>query len=173
MDNHVHLVIECASKRLLGNAMHLFAIRAARIINTCFARSGRVFAERYHARPLRTPRDVRNALAYVLNNARHHALETGAWVGKSWFDPFSSAPWFDGWSTELSRDAFRERQILDAADPCAPARSWLLAVGWKRHGSLAIDVVPGPKRALGVPRVIWNDDLPAHPYEESKAPDRS
>jgi hypothetical protein len=35
-------------------------------------RSGKVFHERYHARHLRSPRQVRNVLVYVLNNWRKH-----------------------------------------------------------------------------------------------------
>jgi hypothetical protein len=43
------------------------AIRLARLVNPFCGRRGRVWADRYHARLLRTPREVRNALVYVLN----------------------------------------------------------------------------------------------------------
>ena len=42
---------------------------------TVFERRGSVFADRYHDRVLKTPREVRNALRYVLGNGRKHAAE--------------------------------------------------------------------------------------------------
>lgn len=36
-------------------------------------RRGRVFDDRFHVRPLKTPLEVRRALAYVLNDYRRHA----------------------------------------------------------------------------------------------------
>jgi hypothetical protein len=44
------------------------AIRVARAVNRALGRRGRVFADRYHARALTTPRAVRHALVYVLMN---------------------------------------------------------------------------------------------------------
>jgi hypothetical protein len=48
------------------------AIRIAKAVNRMLARRGPVWGDRYHARMLRTPREVRNALVYVLNNFRKH-----------------------------------------------------------------------------------------------------
>ena len=52
-------------------------IRVARGLNRFWERKGKVFADRFHARVLRTPREVRNALHYLFHNARqpsnHHA----------------------------------------------------------------------------------------------------
>jgi hypothetical protein len=42
-----------------------------------------VLGERYHARALRTPTEVRNAIHYVLNNHHHH-------TGRAEADPFTS-----------------------------------------------------------------------------------
>jgi hypothetical protein len=47
-----------------------------------------VFADRFHARALRTPKEVRTALVYVLLNARRHGIPVAA------PDPYSSGPWF-------------------------------------------------------------------------------
>ena len=43
-------------------------IRIARVLNKLWRRRGRVFADRYHDRILKTPREVKNALVYVLAN---------------------------------------------------------------------------------------------------------
>jgi hypothetical protein len=69
---------------------------------------------------------VRNALVYVLQNARHHGLR------RSGVDPFSSGASFDGW----------EAPIAVVAGPGARARSWLLTLGWRRHGLIRPDEMP-------------------------------
>ncbi|MGH3848285.1 MAG: hypothetical protein ACRDRT_01000, partial [Pseudonocardiaceae bacterium] len=68
------------------------AVRIARCLNKLWKRVGSVFADRYHARILRTPREVRNALVYTLQNARKH----GAWSAPK-PDVYSSGAAFDGW----------------------------------------------------------------------------
>ncbi|MEO1483786.1 MAG: hypothetical protein AAFU77_16885, partial [Myxococcota bacterium] len=52
---------------------------------------------RYHAHILKTPREVRHALAYVLNNARRHAAQRGLRLPRTFVDHCSSAAHFDGW----------------------------------------------------------------------------
>jgi hypothetical protein len=42
-----------------------------------FRRAGQVLADRCHVHVLRTPREVRNAIAYVLLNARRHLAKAG------------------------------------------------------------------------------------------------
>src|SRR5262249_13349371 len=67
-DSHAHLVCEADDARALSRGMQGLAIRVAKSVNRALARKGKVFAERYHARSLESPRDVRNAVVYVLNN---------------------------------------------------------------------------------------------------------
>src|SRR5205814_2097836 len=43
----------------------------ARRVNKADGTRGRVLADRYHARPLTYPRQVRNTIIYVLTNASH------------------------------------------------------------------------------------------------------
>ena len=151
LGNHLHLVVEAEDERALSRGMQGLAIRMARAINKALGRRGPVFADRYHARDLGTPTEVRSALVYVLNNARHHAAERG----KSWparrVDPCSSARWFDGWKIEV------ECTRLPGPSPVARPRTWLLRVGWRRVGLLDPAEVPGanprrPRRRRG-PRV--------------------
>ena len=70
--DHVHFVVEAAGKEALGRGMKAVGIRLARTVNRVFERTGPALFGRYHLRVLRTPREVRNALAYVLLNARWH-----------------------------------------------------------------------------------------------------
>jgi putative transposase len=91
-----------------------------------------VFADRYHDRVLRTPREVRVVLVYVLRNARKHQAEGLAIANVTGpIDLYSSAPWFDGWQITITvRGA--------PACPVTSARTWLLKTGWRRHGLLAV-----------------------------------
>jgi hypothetical protein len=54
----------------------------------------RVKCDRYHSRLLPTPKEVRNALRYVLLNARRHAAKARVTpVTAVRLDPASSARW--------------------------------------------------------------------------------
>lgn len=134
MRNHVHLLMEAPHREALSRGIQGLATRLARALNRFAARAGKVFADRYHARILKTPREVRRALAYVLNNARHHGLIRGR-TRAGWVDPYSSGTVFDGWRMEVGAAAF--------AVPAARARTWLLTRGWRRHGLLDPDEAPG------------------------------
>ena len=83
--NHVHMLVEADGRESLSRGMQGLAIRMARALNRTWTRTGKVFADRYHAHVLGTPREVRNALAYVLGNARKHGVRLLEAI-----DPFSS-----------------------------------------------------------------------------------
>jgi len=144
--NHLHMVVEANGKDDLSHAVRRTKIRIARRLNRALGRKGKFFAERYHSRPLTTPREVRNALCYVLNNERHHAEERGETLPDEWWDPFSSAAWFDGWASPLAVDEPSKAAVLRIPRPTALPQTWLLRTGWRRHGLLAVDEVPGKKR---------------------------
>ena len=129
--DHLHLVVESRDARTLSRAMQGLAVRLARGLNRSLGRRGRVFADRFHHRVLATPRQVRNALAYVLCNARKHRVAPSI---RGWLDPLSSAPSFDGWIVDAG----------GAARETASPRTWLLRVGWRRRGLLHPDHTPGP-----------------------------
>lgn len=59
-------------------------------------------------------------------------------------DPASSARWFDGWKPARgTAPSAREHASADEDRPVARARTWLLRVGWRRHGLLDPAEVPG------------------------------
>jgi REP element-mobilizing transposase RayT len=134
--NHVHLLVEAADRLALSRGVQGLAIRIARRVNRACSRLGRLWADRYHGRVLRTPREARNALCYVLQNARRHADLARGIVAPGWIDPRSSGRWFDGWADAAS-DAIASGERLVAA-----ARSWLLTTGWRRHRLVGVDEVP-------------------------------
>jgi len=141
--NHAHLMVEAESKDALARGMIAVGSRLARAVNRIFRRRGPVLADRYHVRTLKTPREVRNALRYVLLNASRHASRTLE------LDSASSARWFDGWRSDPPATPAPPGP---EPRPIARARSWLLRLGWQLHGLLEPAAVPGPKqRRRGFP----------------------
>jgi REP element-mobilizing transposase RayT len=134
--NHVHLLVEADDKRALSRGMQGFAISAAKRLNRELRRRrGDVFAFRYHATPVTSPTQARNAIAYVLNNWRRHRNDARA----PWrIDPYSSAEQFAGWQTPHGY-GLRAEPL-----PCVRPTSWLLTDGWTRAGPIRTDEVPGP-----------------------------
>ena len=126
---HLHLIVEASDHRALSRGMQGLLVRVVRALNGLWKRTGSIVSDRYHAHILRTPREVRHALAYVLHNARHHGSQA---LG---IDPYTSGLAFDGW-----RDAPMNGTGAQTAG--VPARTWLLRVGWRRHGLIGIDDPP-------------------------------
>ena len=122
--------------------MMAIASRLARAVNRVMKRGGRVLADRYHLHLLKTPREARHALRYVLLNARRHAKEAGLRLPRvARLDPASSARWFDGWKVAAHAMA---ATVCASRAPVAAARTWLLRVGWRRRGLIDPADVPGP-----------------------------
>jgi REP element-mobilizing transposase RayT len=138
--NHLHLLTEATSKQALARGVQGFSVRVARRVNSALNRTGKLFAHRYHARALKTPTEVRNALRYVLLNRKHHDAEKR--FNKQWFDPYSSAAWFDGWSAPLRISMGWERALVQLERPNARPQTWLMTVGWRRAGLLRLDDAP-------------------------------
>ena len=137
--NHLHLMSEAEGADAVADGMEQLANRSIRRVNRAMKRNGKLLDERYHARALATPREVKNALRYVINNARHHAEERHVFYHPEWIDPFSSARWFDGWSSPLDASELQQRGRRVTAEP----HTWLRSVGWRRWGLLGTDEIPG------------------------------
>ncbi|HEY2031178.1 MAG TPA: hypothetical protein VGH20_18430 [Myxococcales bacterium] len=106
LGNHLHLIVEADDSGSLSRGVQGLCIRLARALNSLLNRHGRVFADHFHSRLLRTPAELCNAIHYLRGNAAHHYGEQGV-------DPFSSA-------------------ATDAVDVLLPPLGWLLRVGWQR-----------------------------------------
>ena len=148
--DHIHLIVEAESKAALSNGIRGFSISAARQINKAITarggerRTGRVIGDRFHARALTSPRAVRNTIAYVLCNWRHHG-EDRTDFARTWsVDPFSSGAVFFGWKElEHSPVLWPLRATYHPLIVFRP-RTWLLAKGWQEHHPLiSVREVPG------------------------------
>jgi REP element-mobilizing transposase RayT len=124
--DHVHLLVEAEDKKALSRGARGLAIRLARKVNGVLRRSGHVWGDRYHARPLSTPREVRHALVYVLANWRKHVPRAQG------LDPCASAGWFDGWRGKATLREVTTSSI--GPPPVVASRTWLGSVGWRRYG---------------------------------------
>jgi REP element-mobilizing transposase RayT len=112
--NHIHLLVEAPNRRALARAIQGLSIRVAKGLNRMMGRAGRVFDDRYHARVLRTPTEVRHAIHYVRDNARKHAAQRG-----------------ETWRARLRRSAVPRVRASWAA---AAGPDLALRAGWKRAG---------------------------------------
>ena len=131
---HVHLIVEADDHLALARGMQGFQIACARRFNRHSLRRGGVFADRYHPRPLTSLREVRNGLAYVLNNWRRHREDL---ADRRAFDPFASARAFDGWANDPRRSHLE-------AIPVVMPTTWHLTHGWRRYGPVDAHARPGP-----------------------------
>jgi REP element-mobilizing transposase RayT len=143
--NHVHLICEAAERRALTAGVHGLEMRITRYVNQLLSRRGSFWADRWHGRALKSPREVRNALVYVLANFRKHSSRPGP----PGADPCSSAPWFRGWrGNDTQRGppplAGRAPPIAptDEKVPVAEPTTWLLRVGFLRAGRVRLDEAP-------------------------------
>ena len=123
-DNHLHLIVEAESTQALAGGVRGLEIRIARRVNRLLFRRGRFWGDRWHGRALSSPRQVRNALVYVLQNHKKHSARGG----HAELDRLSSARYFDGFSRAIPG----ERRAV--GPPGVAPRTWLLAVGWKQRG---------------------------------------
>ena len=130
--DHLHLLVEAVDGCVLSRGLQGLAIRIAKAVNRVLGRRGRVFRDRFHAHALRTPREVRNALVYVLQNWAKHT------PGARGLDACSSARWFEGWRTPI--------ESVNRPSPVVAPRTWLATVGWRRLGLLHPDERPAPAR---------------------------
>ena len=119
--------------------MKSIGARLARAVNRVFQRSGPVLLGRYHVRALSTPREVRNALAYVLLNVRRHWTQRRGSPPPAQLDAGSSGAWFDGWRRWPRGPTGHDPELREVA----VARTWLLSRGWRRHGLVDPAEVPG------------------------------
>jgi putative transposase len=141
----MHLVVEASDKRALSSGIRSLVIRIARYVNDLLGRRGRLWADRWHGRSLTTPRQVRNALVYVLANFRKHTrkrLPKGV-------DAFSSALHFDGWrgyspGAAVPRAGPPFHGALAALVVVSTPRTWLGGAAWRRLGLIRVNEAPSP-----------------------------
>jgi putative transposase len=143
--SHIHMLVEAAGRLQLARGMQGFEIACAKNINAVlskrlgYQRRGTVFPDRYHAVIIRSPRQARGALAYVLNNWRRHKEDK---VKRHWrIDLLSSAPSFHGFKdVDVTSLRFGENYLkLPVWEP----KTWLLSTGWKKHGLIGASEIPG------------------------------
>ena len=142
--NHLHLIVE-AAPGALTRGIRALVIAFARRFNRLLRRTGRVWGDRYHRRDLSSPREMKNALVYVLNNDLRHGFVRvfgNAAEGEARTDVYSSGPLFNGWSKRTAPITY--------AVPWVDMRpkTWLLVEGWKKYGLVDPMKKPGPVKRI-------------------------
>ena len=133
--DHGHFIVEGDEARRARGGVHGLAIRLALAVNRVLGRKGKVVGDRYHARPLTTPRQMRTSMVYVLLNFRKH-LRAPACI-----DPRSSGPHFSGWQ------AIPAATATNVAPATVPPDTWMARVGWRLAGGpLRVDEQPAAVR---------------------------
>ena len=127
-NDHLHMIVEAHDRSALSRGVQGLAIRLARRVNRLLGVRGRFWSDRFHSRELASPRAVRNAIVYVLMNAKKHGARIAG------IDPLSSAPWFEGF--------LQSGPTADGDPPVRPPRTWLGGVGWRRHGLVRLEERP-------------------------------
>lgn len=133
--DHAHLIIEAEDAPALSRGVTGLLVRLARAFNRILGRRGSVWSERFHSRTLRTPREMRNCIVYVLMNHRKHAVSPSTFRS---LDACSSARWFDGWKQPPVGPPI----LFDEQGPVMPARTWLARAGWMHYGRIGPDESP-------------------------------
>jgi hypothetical protein len=148
---HLHMLVEAEDKQALARGLQGFQLSVARRLNTLLGadvyrrRRGPVFSDRYHLVVIRSPRQARNAISYVLCNWRKHR-EDLIGLPSTWLvDPFSSGFSFPDW-LELEGSG-RMWEAREGYEPLVvnPPQSWLLSEGWKKSGTISARTVPSQR----------------------------
>ena len=136
LPNQAHFIVEASGRQALGRGMKSLTRRLMLAVNEVFERRGPVFGDRYRLRVLRTPLEVRRALAAVLLSAPRHASRRR----ETRIDAASSGPWFDGWKRQAAISKGAAASL--GPPPVAPPRTWLLRQGWRRLGLVDPEETP-------------------------------
>ena len=128
--DHGHFIVEGDEARRARGGMHGLAIRLALAVNRALGRKGQVVGDRYHVRPLTTPRQMRTSMVYVLLNFRKHLRAPPG------IDPRSSGPHFSGWHGQAQLDSANVAPAAAALGPAATVEptTWMASIGWRRAG---------------------------------------
>jgi REP element-mobilizing transposase RayT len=135
--NHVHAIVEANDTSTLSSGLRSLVIRIALAVNRSLGRKGPVWADRFHTHELRSPRETRNGLLYVLQNWKKHEHDARG------IDDRSSGPWFGGWNKGPTPP--------EAVSPVSPPRTWLASRGWRERGGGPLHPNDGPARPRRAP----------------------
>ena len=130
-ENHIHLMAEAKSAADLSSQMRTLFSRIAFAVNEVAKRRGRLFRDRHHRHALKTPREVRNALVYILFNDRKHSAQSTANASTApTVDRCSSVYWMHDWAPSDKPPAGGILPLADA--PTSRPQTWLARWGWHR-----------------------------------------
>ena len=135
--DHLHLIIEADEREAFLSGIRGLTIQLSKRLNAALLLSGRLWADRYQAEELNSFSQLRQALVFVLNNRLWHSSRRGGQTKPAkTIDPCSSGLTFDGWRGIKAKALTLEPAVEEP-------RGFALRRGWRRHGLIAIDELPG------------------------------
>lgn len=123
--NHAHLFTEANDNGTLRSGMASLGSSFGKAVRKINDGKGSVFDGRYHVRVLKTPRETKHAMAYVLLNHSKHQ-KTFAYQ-----DEKSSAFHFGEWRTLLG-EGYRNTKTRALPECLSEPKSWLARTGWRK-----------------------------------------
>jgi putative transposase len=155
-NTHIHLICEAEDRRALSTGLRSFQVSAAKWLNAAVSkrrrlpqrRRGVVFVDRYHVENLGSVGQVRNALAYVLNNWRRHGVDRDALftLAGGRLDPYASGRAFVGWS-EANVGTMEDDEPAEGYGPpeVSEPTTWLARQGWTKARPISVFEVPAAR----------------------------
>ena len=151
--DHAHFIVEGDEARRARGGVHGLAIRLALAVNRVLGRKGKVVGDRYHARPLTTPRQgaTRN-MGDVLDKA--HGLRRGGLRRGGGAERGEGFPVRPGVS-QVEAAKGDEPVATHVAPATVQPGTWMARVGWRLAGGpLRVDEHPAaPLRPPNLNRV--------------------
>ncbi|MEE8468931.1 MAG: hypothetical protein V3T22_10765 [Planctomycetota bacterium] len=128
--DRVHLLVEAKDREHLSRGLQGLQVRMAKGLNRAWGRKGKVFPERFSERILCTTLEVKDVLECMLWNAHERGAPRGhrSRPKPGLHDPYASGAWLRGWKRGM------RPPVPEGPTPVMEAETWLLRVGWKRHG---------------------------------------
>lgn len=142
LSNHIHLLCEGDNSQALYRAMKSFCSRMGlhnrawaqkNVIQNLDKKGYGIFRGRYDVKVLKSPRQVKNALRYVLLNPSKHFSKN------PYIDQFTSGVIFRDWKKLLGYDlSLKAISVQKVAawktrlnEMLSPPRLWLTSIGWQ------------------------------------------
>ncbi len=144
LSNHLHLIVESSSTKAFYGAMKSFCSRmgihvrrlgSANLIKKLDEQGLGIFRGRYYIEEIKTPRQMKHALKYVLLNPAKHFKKA------PYLDMFSSSSLFENWQKLIGyelKPTIQNKILREKLKHfLAPPKFWLTNVGWMRVRSTA------------------------------------
>lgn len=126
--DHLHLLVETDNNDQLSKGMQSFGISFSKGINKIKQEAGKVYKTRYHFRKLKTPKEIKNVIHYILGNSIKHSKKG------SILSPYNSAviagSYFSGFELMIEDTISKSQLLSQLKDDLSAILSKPKSGGW-------------------------------------------